>query len=141
MCHSKKQRGSMLVITLFVILVLAFLGITMINLLSGTSQSVIYEVLGARAKFAAQSGLQRIATSAFPLNSPVAACNATVSSSAGLPQGDGLENCQYQAACTTTAITKQNQQYNYYRFVSTGVCQAGDIWVSRTLEMDAFEEQ
>ncbi len=46
----------MLVITLFVILVLAFLGITMINLLSGTSQSVIYEVLGARAQFAAQPG-------------------------------------------------------------------------------------
>ncbi|MFS1702114.1 type II secretory pathway protein [Alteromonas sp. AMM-1] len=141
MCHNPKQQGSMLVITLFVIVVLSFLGLTMINLLSGTSQSVIYEVLGARAKFAAQSGLQRIAASAFPLNSPVAACNTTFTSSTALGQGDGLENCLYQATCTTTAITKQSQQYNYYRFASTGVCQAGDIWVSRTLEMDAFEEQ
>ena len=62
----KRQRGSMLVMTLFIIIILAFLGITMVNLLSSSNQSVVYEVLGARAKMAAQSGVQRLLSTAFP---------------------------------------------------------------------------
>ena len=137
----KRQRGSMLVMTLFVIIILAFLGITMMNLLSSSNQSVVYEVLGARAKMAAQSGVQRLLSTAFPLNSPVATCSTTITSNAAFSTGDGLENCSYQATCTTTQVVKQNVDYNYYRFESTGICRANDIWASRTFELDAFEER
>ena len=103
----KKQRGSMLVMTLFVIIILSFLGITMVNLLSSSNQAVVYEVLGARAKLAAQSGAQRLLSVAFPLNSnSIATCSTTVSSPAAFSTGNGLENCSYQATCTTTQVVK-----------------------------------
>lgn len=127
--------------TLFVIIILAFLGVTMVNLLSSSNQSVVYEVLGARAKMAAQSGVQRLLSTAFPLNSGIANCNTTVVSNAAFSTGSGLENCSYQATCTTTQVVKQNVDYNYYRFESTGICQANDIWTSRSVELDAFEER
>lgn len=131
----------MLVMTLFVIIVLAFLGATLVNLLAGTNQSVVFEVLGARAKFSAQSGLDKIVATAFPLNSSVANCASTLSSSSAFSNSNGLVNCSYEATCTTTPITKDSVDYYYYRFESVGLCQAGDIWVSRTFELDAFEEQ
>ncbi|WP_139142166.1 type II secretory pathway component [Alteromonas lipolytica] len=136
-----RQQGSMLVMTLFVIIVLSFLGVTMVNLLSSSNQAVVYEVLGARAKMAAQSGVQRLLTTAFPLNASIADCSVTISSPAAFSSGSGLENCSYQATCTTTQVVKKNVNYNYYRFESTGVCQANDIWASRTFELDAFEER
>ena len=131
----------MLVMTLFVIIILAFLGLTMVNLLSSSHQAVVYEVLGARAKMAAQSGIQRLLGTTFPLSSNIATCSTTVTSNSAFSTGEGLENCSYQATCTTTEVVKQNINYNYYRFESVGVCQANDIWASRTFELDAFEER
>lgn len=38
------QLGSMLVISLFVIVILSLLGITMVRMISASSQTVVYEV-------------------------------------------------------------------------------------------------
>lgn len=137
----QKNRGSMLVIAIFVILVMAFLGITMVQLLSATSQSVVYEVLGTRALNAAQTGLQQIAATAFPINSAIAECDTTITSNGNFSQLDGFENCSYVARCTTTEVIKEGQLNNFYRFDSEGVCQSGDIWVSRSVAIDAIQEQ
>lgn len=139
--YPKSCRGSMIVLALFVILILSFLGLSMVSLLSASNQSVIYEVMGARAKMAAQSGLDRLVSTAFPLSASIATCSTTITSGSAFSGGDGLENCSYQATCTTTPVTKDGATYNYYRFESIGLCQAHDVWVSRTFEVDAFEEQ
>lgn len=139
----KTAQGSMLVIAIFVILVMAFLGITMVQMLSATSQSVVYEVLGTRALNAAQAGLQKIAANAFPINGGIVSCDdlvLPVQSNANFGQIAGFENCSYSARCTTTEIVKDGQLNNFYRFSSEGVCQSGDVWVSRSVAIDALQE-
>lgn len=135
------QRGSMLVMSLFVILVVAFLGASLVNLISSASQTTIYEVLGARARFAADSGVQKLASSSFPLNSSIQDCNQTISNPVSFSNTAGFANCSYTARCTTKDITVKGTGHNYYRFSSTGVCQSGDVWVSRTVSVDAFQER
>lgn len=137
----KRQHGSMLVMALFVLIVLAFLGTTMVKVLSSASQSVVYEVLGTRAVNAAQSGLQQVVASAFPLNASAVACDNTLTSAANFSDINGLNDCDFQARCTTSTVVKDGITHFYYRFSSTGVCQADDVWVSRTVSLDALQEQ
>ena len=133
-----KHRGSMLVMAIFIMLVMALLGLTMINVIGAASRSVVDEVMGTRALMAAQSGLQQIATQAFPLNTDSVQCDTTVSSPAGFTQLAGLQSCSYTARCTTQDVVKSGVDHYFYRFSSTGLCQTGDVWVSRTVSMDAM---
>ncbi len=66
----QNQRGSMLVISLFVIVVMGLLVLTLIRLLSASSDTLIYEVYGLRAHQAAKSGLELKLTEVFPLCPP-----------------------------------------------------------------------
>ena len=66
--HPAKQRGSMLVISLFVIIVMALLGLTLSRLLSASSESIIYEVYGQRALNAARAGVEAQIALAFPIS-------------------------------------------------------------------------
>ena len=139
--HLRSQRGSMLVMALFVMIVISLLGLTLVSVISSTSQSVVYEVLGTRALSAAQSGMQQTAAAAFPLNSGPVPCNTVINSPTGYSNIEGLENCSYTARCSTTPIQKNGVAHYFYRFESTGLCQAGDVWVSRSVSMDALQEQ
>lgn len=136
-----RQSGSMLVMALFVMIVLSLLGLTLLSVISSTSQSVVYDVLGTRAYAAAQSGVQQVVASAFPLNSGPAPCNTTITSPAGYTNINGLENCSYTARCSTTTIQKDGMPHYFYRFESTGLCQAGEVWVSRSVSTSALQEQ
>lgn len=135
---NRAQRGSMLVMAIFIMLVMALLGLTMINVIGASSRSVVDEVLGTRAMMAAQSGLQQVATQAFPLGNDSVQCDTAISSPAGFSQRGGLQSCRYTARCTTQDVVKAGVDHYFYRFSSTGICQAGDVWVSRTVSMDAM---
>lgn len=134
------QRGSMLVISLFVIIVLALLGITMTRMISASSQSTIVEVYGLRALTAAQSGAQLLLEQSFPLNATAAACNTTITSDPTFSTIEGFSGCQFSASCTTELVTISGVANNYYRFSSTGQCLVGDIIVSRQVSLDAMQE-
>ncbi|KXI30113.1 hypothetical protein [Paraglaciecola hydrolytica] len=132
----KKQRGSMLVIALFVIVVLAFLGLTLTKLLSGTNDNVIYEVLGQRAHNAARTGIECRLAEAFPIVGATAYC-----STATPPNFDsvkGFENCRYDSTASTKIVKDGSKSLNYVQFSSTGTCEVGNIVVSRTVYIDAI---
>lgn len=135
-----KQRGSMLVISLFVIIVLALLGLTMTRMISASSQSTIVEVYGLRALTAAQTGAQLLLEQSFPLNSAATACNTTIASPASFSTIEGFTSCQYSASCTTEPVSIAGVVNNYYRFSSVGQCNVGDIIVSRQVSLDAMQE-
>ena len=63
----RKQRGSMLVIALFIIIVLAILGLAMLRMLAASADSVVSEVYGQRALNAARAGVERSIAAAFPV--------------------------------------------------------------------------
>ena len=126
------QRGSMLVIALFVIIVLALLGLTMTRLLSSSSEAIIHEVLGQRALNAARAGIECAIADEFG-----AGCNhPVVKEFSGVA---GLENCSYNVVkATPKTITDGAKVFSYLTFGSTGQCTAGKINVTRFVYVDAM---
>ena len=124
------QQGSMLVIALFVIIVLAMLGLTMTRLLSSSSETIIYEILGQRALNSARSGIECAVASQFGTGCSQPS-NKTFNNVAG------LENCSYTVTTNNKAITDGAKTFTYWTFSSTGQCSAGNIIVSRTVYVDA----
>jgi MSHA biogenesis protein MshP len=135
-----RQRGSMLVMALFVLIVLALLAGTMITIISGSSKTVIHEVYGLRAQHAAQAGLETLIAQSFPVGANAQVCNITASSSNSFSNIAGFQNCRFDAQCTSSQIDFAGQTHRYYRFASTGLCEIGEGVVSRTLYVDAMQE-
>jgi MSHA biogenesis protein MshP len=132
-----KQKGSMLVIAVFVIIVFSLLGLTLTKLLASSSDAIIHEVYGQRALNAARTGVEQTISAAFPL-SGFPSCNpasASVNFNANIK---GLENCSYLAGCEAITVT-DGATYTYYRFESTGSCLVGEIVVSRRISVDALQ--
>jgi MSHA biogenesis protein MshP len=132
------QRGSMLVISLFIIVIMAILGLSMIKLLSASAQSVVYEVYGQRALNAARSGVEQSLAVVFPLagqGSPQCSANTVHIFTAT----EGLNNCAYTSRCELIPVTDRDHSSRYYRFSSTGTCTAGNVVVSRSVSIDAIE--
>lgn len=135
-----RQSGSMLVISIFVIVVMSLLGIAMIRMLTGAADSGLHEVYGFRALNAAQSGIEAKMAQVFPLTIggyDAAQCSDV---SATINFGNtvaGLENCSFTHNCERV---NPDTNLDYLRFSSTGQCVAGDIVTSRTLLVDAKVE-
>ncbi len=136
--HNRRQQGSMLVMALFVIIVISLLGITLITTFTSTSEALTYDVAGARAYHAAQSGMQQVKASALGLGVTPSECTGAQTSPPGMSAVTGLVNCHYDTVCTTTDVVKDEQDYRYYRFSSTGTCRFGGRWTSRTVHDDAW---
>lgn len=127
------QRGSMLVIALFVIIVLALLGLTMTRLLSSSSETIIYEVLGQRAINAARAGVECAVADEFG-----AGCsNPTFKEFSGVV---GLEGCSYEVTPVSKSIEDGAKNFTYWTYSSTGQCTAGKINVTRFVYVDAMLE-
>jgi MSHA biogenesis protein MshP len=129
---SGSQQGSMLVIALFVIIVLALLGLTMTRLLSSTSETIIHEVMGQRAINAARSGIE----CAVAAKLGTGCSNPDEIDFSGVP---GLENCSYSVTETPPkTITDGGRTFTYLTFTSTGQCTAGKVNVTRFVYVDAM---
>jgi len=135
-----RQSGSMIVMALFAIIVLALLAGTLVSMLSTSSNSVLFEVYGVRAKNAAQAGIQELAMASFPLGAGPQLCNQVIVNPATFASISGFQTCQFSARCTTTDINFNGGDYRYYRFSSTGSCGFDGVVVSRTVSVDAMQE-
>ncbi|XOV79572.1 MAG: type II secretory pathway protein [Aestuariibacter sp.] len=137
MCRNRQfgpasQQGSMLVISVFVIVVMSFLAVTLTRLISTSQDAIAYEVIGLRALNAARSGLEQGVLSVF--------CTQAVNidnCSGGTTTQDfsdiqGLLGCSATYACTNTEV----DGVNYFRFESQGQCISSDFIVSRTVSID-----
>ena len=137
-----RQRGSAIVLALFILVVLALLAISLIRMLADSSRSVATEVYGARAFLAAQSGLDLALVSLFPLaNGEGVGCGSVPANDGGrFAAQNGLVNCSVTIQCNSVVAPAPDGQ-TYYRLTSEGVCQAGTgeeaIDVARTLEVEA----
>lgn len=142
--RKSSQQGSMLVIALFVIIVFALLGLTMTRLLSSSSETIVYEVLGQRALNAARAGIECAVANRFDaldadeLDKQDTSCAYPVYKEfSGVV---GLENCEYRVApATPKTITDGGKNFTYLAFTSRGQCRAGKINVTRYVYVDAME--
>lgn len=148
--YSQKQSGSSLIIAIFILVVMLLLGVALSRMLSTSSETIVYEVTGARAFQAANVGAQQKLAEIFPFSPEQAKyCDGTTDISEADPTAtiishsdyidfgasvNGLRNCKVaQLECDDFKVN----DVVYYRIKSTGQCDVGSESVSRTVEVEA----
>lgn len=148
-----KQHGSALIISLFIIVVMTLLVAALSKLLISSTESVSYEVLGTRAFFAAQSGVEYGLAQLFPLttatdpsgsSSYCAIATGQLDGAAAeqivpLNTASGLQNCSFTLNCKSARPTLVSGETIYYQLVSTGTCGSGSLQTSRTVEIEVWQ--
>ncbi len=142
----KKQKGSALLMTLFILIVLILLGSALMRVLSTSSEAIAQEVIGTRAYMAANSAMQAELQKLFPLNGAASQCNAnaTYDFSVSGTSVDGLFHCHASTTCSNYATHPTTGEL-FYRLDSTGKCASSalqsdskDVVVSsRTIQVEA----
>ena len=137
---NQNQRGSALVIAVFIIVIMSLLGNALVRMMSSSAETVAYEVLGIRAYQAAQAGLQRKLADVFPLKSAVGVSAVGVCTAPNPPVPydfsaiQGLENCKATSVgCTGSVILN----VTYYTITSVGQCEIAGVLTSRKIEVRA----
>ena len=131
-----KQKGSALVIAIFIIIVLSALGAALVKMLDSSQEGVAYEVLGTRAYTAAQSGLQWQLSEVFPLNSGAIACKSQTATNSRTPT---FNNTQGSAQCiiNVTCTDFELDSIRYYTITSSGECALDGEVTSRKVAVEA----
>ncbi|PMG42769.1 MSHA biogenesis protein MshP [Shewanella sp. 10N.286.52.B9] len=137
-----RQRGSALVIAIFVLIVMFLLAGTLIRMLEDGDDAVNLEVWGARALFAANSGADAELASLFPVAGGVGVCNS-VRHEWSAPSTIGFHGCRVFLACNPTVANGVTQ----YSILSYAVCETGNcsgdaattdcLRVNRQVEVEA----
>lgn len=146
-----RQRGSALVIGVFVITVMFLLASTLIRVLEDSDEQVILEVWGIRALATANSGADVAMARLFPVDGSLGVCAA---SSVWTPPANtlGFHGCaDVQLSCNQTNAIVDGLVVSQYRIRSHAVCSSGScdggagtssrcVRVSRTVEVEARAE-
>lgn len=127
------QRGSSLVLAVFVMILMSALLLALGRQLMSSSQAVSVEVQGSRAFNAAQSGLELGLSQLFSNST-----NTCAVVSAGFTYNDaGLADCSAALTCSELP-NPDNAGRRLFRVVSVGQCNAGDFTTSRRVVMEAY---
>lgn len=138
MQSQKHNRGSALVIAIFVIVVMSLLGMALVKMMDSSQQNVAFEVLGTRAYSAAQSGAQWQLAQLFPvgLNSPSSNTCASVSQvPPALSNTAGLQGCYIVSPISCEDFLHDGVRY--YTVTSVGQCDIAGEVTSRIIEVEA----
>ena len=137
-----KQRGSALVIGIFVITVMFLMASALINVLEDADKQVNLEVWGTRALAAANSGADSALAQLFPLDASLASCvDSSEWDVPDVPNMPGFHGCRVALTCNATLLDTVNP----YRITSTAPCETGDcsgnsgncLRVNRQVEVEA----
>ncbi|MDX7703476.1 MSHA biogenesis protein MshP [Aeromonas caviae] len=141
----RSQRGSAILIALFVIVIMALLAAAMGRFLVDSSEKHTVEVRGVRALMAAQSGLEIALYRLYPSGQwQGQQCAASTSLSF---TDAGLIGCQAIVTCNKVSVSAAGVTQTAYDFSSEGRCgdpetNSGpnpDFAVSRTLVAQTFD--
>jgi MSHA biogenesis protein MshP len=131
-----RQKGSMLVIAIFVIVVMSLLGLAMTRILSASSNTIVYEVYGLRALQAARAGIEANIDQVFPVPVAAGVCGPLVSSTE-FSTVPGFENCSFSSTCSSTVFGTGIDEGTLFSFESTGTCGVGDVIARRKVSVEA----
>jgi MSHA biogenesis protein MshP len=131
-----EQRGSALVIAVFIIVIMLLLALGISRLLRSGSETVVYEVQGTRTLFAAQSALELALTQLYPLNSGTAAC-AALTTDYSFSSG-ALASCSATVSCLAYTDTSPGEA-TLFQLSSTATCNAGSVQTQRTVRIEVRE--
>ncbi|MCK8045826.1 MSHA biogenesis protein MshP [Shewanella sp. 1CM18E] len=144
-----RQRGSALVIGVFIITVMFLLAATLINVLNDADQQISVEVWGTRAFAAANSGADKSLATLFPLDGNPGSCSVQTTWNIGSDTGlVGFHGCKVEMKCSKVEVNLPASNMTQYLITSTATCSSGDcdsgrssdascIRVSRQVEVEA----
>lgn len=128
----KNQQGSMLVIALFVMIVLAFLAYAMIAITDNSHKSNVYEVYGGRALNAANSGVERALNDIL---GPDGTDDCSDVSNYSLPNIVPFSGCSLELQCNQFDVT--STKFTHFSITSTASCSAGNFDTQRSVIVEA----
>lgn len=130
----KKQSGSALIIAIFVLIVIALLGASLVSLQRDNAQGASYEVYAARAYLSAYTGSEIALTELFPLGAS-ADCSV-VNSNPSLPSDTGFHACSVSVSCSELGDVDSKSRF---KIVSTALCETTDITARRQITVEAIQ--
>lgn len=129
--HARNQRGFALVAAVFIIVVLAVLGIMMVSIGGMQRATASAATQGARAYYAARTGIEWGVFQAMAASSCVSGAFAL--------SGPGLDGFNVNVTCSSTVHKEGIDEYNVYVIASTAT--AGNFgnadYVSRRIQITA----
>ncbi len=133
-----RQRGFLLPLALFMMLVLGLLALGLWRVSAQTNIGAVQELISVQAFYAAESGAQEGMSLLFY---PDASSRATVDGQCaainllrGYDNIPGLNNCSAQISCAR----QEMNETSFYTITSHGQCQAGSLQAQRTIEVSAL---
>ncbi|RLV59035.1 MSHA biogenesis protein MshP [Parashewanella curva] len=131
--NRSKQRGSMLVLGIFILTIMFLLAATLINVSQNEDQAITIEVQGARALFAANSALDAGLAQLFPTDGSLRNC--TNVSTSWSNNDIALQACPVTLTCQSYTVANVGTQF---RLTAKAIC-GNDTpnRVSRTVEVMA----
>ncbi|MCR4303399.1 MAG: hypothetical protein NUV63_04105 [Gallionella sp.] len=131
----RHERGFALVAAIFIVVVLAMLGIMMVTIGGMERATASAAVQGTRAFYAARSGIEWGIFQAMP---PTSSCAASSSFTLTVPGLDSF-NVTVQCALTPPGIQHRERGDTYNVYVVTSTATSGNFgdadYVSRTLQV------
>ncbi|WP_305837370.1 MshP protein [Photobacterium leiognathi] len=136
-----KQRGSGLMIVLFVIVVMGLMAMVMTKIGTSSQTMTTKEVLGTRAWFTAHSANEVVLTKLFPLGKPLASDSTACKNYSA--EEITSEMPRFQTGCKVDQIQCTMKQIKIsgkpsvteYRLESTATCGSNDVAMTRTQEV------
>lgn len=125
----KRSQGSALILTVFLLIVVAFLALMMMKTQQKTSTHTVTAVMGIRTNMAAQSAIQMGISNFY--SSPVQNCTAITKHYQF--KGDGLSQCKADIGCNITGVLDSGVKI--YKLISTAQCQFGSTTLQRIIEV------
>lgn len=133
---AKTQKGSALIIAVFIIIVISMLGASLASLQRDSAQGTSYEIYAARAYLAAYSAGEIALARVFPLKISGAIPTCTnVDTTATLPNSVGFHGCTVNYICAETSDAIATR----YKVSSTAVCKNAQINTRRQITVEATD--
>lgn len=132
-----KQKGSAIVLAIFVIIIVSLLGAALVSLQRDSAKGTSYEVYAARAYLSAYSASEIALVELFPLNR--SAANATNCTDISVPLGNdaGFHGCTADYQCQTLMPSTSSSLPTRYKIVSTAVCENAQTVTRRQITVEA----
>jgi MSHA biogenesis protein MshP len=138
MSHKHKSSGNVLIVCLFVIIVMGYLGATLTKTNWSNQSSLTREFLGTQAWFYAQSTTEWALTEIYPLNEPSSKvgdnCNNKVNGKAPSSDSVNYGSCRLVSLVCDGGNKKLDNQ-TFYRIEAAVQCGSGLSLVERRQEI------
>lgn len=136
----KQQRGFLIPLALFIVVVMGLLALALARTTTQTSLASAQEFLSLQAFYAAESGAQMGMQRLFFNNDTRAAVDAACvgwSDTLTFPGVQGLANCSALVSCSPASTTLTS----FYTITSNGFCGSGALGAERRIRVGSFMDE